>query len=565
MKAQRRQPEQIKAPRALNLMKEYNTQLVAKLEEKNAELQAQTAALCQSVSHKQAILDSALDCIVAMDHEGRIVEFNPAAERTFGFTRAEALGHAMDGLIIPAALRERYRRGLAHYLATGEGPALGKRLELTALRKDGAEFPIELTIARIADTAPPMFTGFVRDITERTRAEGQIRKVQEQLKQTNRDLVRRNEEIQYFYHTLSHELKTPLTSAREFVSIVMDGLAGEVNETQLSYLRIAKESCTQMAVYMNDLLDATRLDTGKLHMELKPVSLLAIIQRAMTIMKPAAAGKNIRLSEEFDTHLPEVMVDESRIAQILTNLLNNALKFTPEGGGIAVKLGQDPKRPERVLISVTDTGCGVPKDQLENIFRRFYQIKQGDCTPEKGVGLGLYLCRELVLLHGGTIDVESELGKGSTFSVVIPKHGIKKGARVLIVDDDEGVRESLRLILEKHGFDVIKVGGGSEALQVMSLKAPDVVVLDLVMDGLDGTGTLEEIRKNWGLVPVIVYTGHPDGDLMRRAMEFSPFTLLAKPCPPKRFVETVRRVCHTNDTRFLKKQASSSPALPQAA
>jgi CheY-like chemotaxis protein/two-component sensor histidine kinase len=307
------------------------------------------------------------------------------------------------------------------------------------------------------------------------------------------------------------------------------------------------------------------LDTGKLHMELKPVSLAAIVQRAMTIMKPAAAGKNISLSEEFDTHLTEVMVDESRIAQILTNLLNNALKFTPEGGDIAVKLGQDPKRSERVLISVTDTGCGIAKDQLENIFHRFYQIKQDDCTPEKGVGLGLYLCRELVLLHGGTISVESELGKGSTFSFVIPKQEARKGACVLIVDDDEGVRESLRLVLEKHNFDVTTVGRGSEALQSMSLKAPDVVVLDLGMDGLDGPDTLEQIRKNWGLIPVIVHTGTPDSDLMQRAMKFSPFTLLAKPCPPKRFVETVRRICHTSDTRFLKKQACGSPALPQAA
>ena len=262
----------------------------------------------------------------------------------------------------------------------------------------------------------------IRDITERKRAEEQMRGIQAQLEQTNRDLMKRSEEIQYFYHTLSHELKTPLTSAREFVSIVIDGLAGELNSTQLNYLRIAKQSCTELAVYINDLLDATRLDTGKLHIELKAVSLAAIIQRAMAIMEPVAAGKKIRLSEELDTHLMDVMVDESRIMQILTNLLNNALKFTSEGGAIIVKLGEDPKNSECVQISVTDTGCGIPKDQIDNLFHRFYQIKKGDATPEKGVGLGLYLCRELVLLHGGNIWVESVLGKGSTFSFTIPKH-----------------------------------------------------------------------------------------------------------------------------------------------
>ena len=208
-----------------------------------------------------------------------------------------------------------------------------------------------------------------------------MRGIQAQLEQTNRDLLKRSEQIQYFYHTLSHELKTPLTSAREFVSIVIDGLAGELNSTQLNYLGIAKDSCTELAVYINDLLDATRLDTGKLHIELKAVSLAAIIQRAMTIMEPAAAGKKIRLSGELDTHLTDVMVDESRIMQILTNLLNNALKFTSEGGEIIVKLGEDPKSSEYVQISVTDTGCGIPKDQIDNLFHRFYQIKRA--TPRR--------------------------------------------------------------------------------------------------------------------------------------------------------------------------------------
>ena len=174
----------------------------------------------------------------------------------------------------------------------------------------------------------------IRDITKRKATEEQMHGMQTRLEQTNRDLMRKSEEIQYFYHTLSHELKTPLTAAREFVSILIDGLAGELNSTQLKYLQIAKKSCTELAVYINDLLDATRLDTGKLHIELKAVSLAAIIQRAIAIMEPVATGKKIRLSEKLDTDLMDVMVDESRIMQILTNLLNNALKFTFEGGEV---------------------------------------------------------------------------------------------------------------------------------------------------------------------------------------------------------------------------------------
>src|SRR6202043_2208910 len=197
---------------------------------------------------------------------------------------------------------------------------------------------------------------------------------------------------------------------------------------QLNYLRIAKKSCTELAVYINDLLDATRLDTGKLHIELKAVSLRAIIHRATAIMEPVAAGKKIRLSEELETDLTDVMVDESRIMQILTNLLNNALKFTFEGGAIIVRLAEESKSSECVQISVTDNGCGIPNHQIHNLFHRFYQSKNGNATPKKGVGLGLYLCRELVLMHGGNIWVESTLGKGSTFSFTIPKQATFNGS-----------------------------------------------------------------------------------------------------------------------------------------
>jgi CheY-like chemotaxis protein len=208
-----------------------------------------------------------------------------------------------------------------------------------------------------------------------------------------------------------------------------------------------------------------------------------------------------------------------------------------------------------------DTGCGIPKDQIDNLFHRFYQIKKGEATPEKGVGLGLYLCREMVLLHGGNIWVESAVEKGSTFSFTIPKQAAIKAAHVLIVDDDREVREALRLTLEDNGFDVATVAGGSEALQQMCQKTPDVVVLDLMMVGLDGPSTLKEIRKNLGPIPVIVHTGYPDSDLMQRALESSPFTLLAKPCPAKRFVETVRRVCKDHERQLKKQMLASSPAL----
>lgn len=255
------------------------------------------------------------------------------------------------------------------------------------------------------------------DVTERQRAEEKMRRIQAEQRRTNRDLLSKNQEIQNFYHTLSHELKTPLTSAREFVAIILDGLAGDTNPTQREYLHIVLESCNQLRVCINDLLDATRLETGKLSIELKPAALDELLERAVTTLQSRAAGKDLALHCDCAPGLPEILIDEHRITQVITNLLNNAVKFTRTGGSITVSAGVVG---DVVEVSVRDTGSGIPADQIEHIFDRLYQVKNGDATTEQGVGLGLYICRELVRLHGGDIRVASAPGRGSTFTFTLP-------------------------------------------------------------------------------------------------------------------------------------------------
>jgi CheY-like chemotaxis protein/two-component sensor histidine kinase len=296
--------------------------------------------------------------------------------------------------------------------------------------------------------------------------------------------------------------------------------------------------------------------------EFQALPLAVLVERVVEMLAPAAAGKGVSLSCDCQPDLPAVPIDKQRILQVLTNLTTNAIKFTPAGGHIRLSLGEAPADPECLQVTVRDTGRGIPKDQLDMIFSRLYQANCNAQSVESrnGLGLGLYICQELVELHGGHIWVESEIEKGSTFSFVLPKQTMTKGAYVLIVDDDYAICETLRLVLEEQHFRVATAERGSEALELMGKKTPDIVVLDLMMAGLDGPGTLKEIRRNWGLVPVLVYTGYPDGDLMRLAMESSPFTFLAKPCPPKQFVETVRRMCHTPETRLVVKNGKGGPA-----
>jgi signal transduction histidine kinase len=365
-------------------------------------------------------------------------------------------------------------------------------------------------------------------------------KAEQALEQSNKDLLRKNQEIQSFYHTVSHELKTPLTSAREFVSIVMDGLAGPLNETQQEYLSIARESCNRLRVSINDLMDATRLETGKLTMEMKPGSLAGLIQQLITVLGPVAVRKQITLTQEVQPDLPDFPFDENRLMQILMNLLNNALKFTPDNGRVTVTAGDAPDHPGHIQVCVKDTGCGLAPTEVERIFERLYQVPNSDGGSQQGIGLGLYISRELVQSHGGKIWVESEFGKGSTFCFVIPKEQPSEGIHVLIVDDDPRLRELISQALEREGFQITTAENGAVALEKMRQELPEVVITDLAMPKMDGAETLRQIRQNWGLLPVIILTAFTDNHNMKRAMAFSPFTLLAKPCPMKQLIQTIR-------------------------
>ena len=395
--------------------------------------------------------------------------------------------------------------------------------------------------------------GIMVNITPRKRAEAARVESQAKLEQSNKDLLRKNEEIQNFYHTLSHELKTPLTSAREFISIVVDGLAGPLNNTELEYLRLAQESCNQLRDCINDLLDATRLETGKLVLKFAPTSLGALLQRVVARMEPMAAGKKITVRQDIAPHLPAVTLDEHRITQVITNLLGNALKYTPAGGRIVVRAFQPWEKPELVQISISDSGCGIPNGEQERIFDRLHQVKAGDATTEEGVGLGLYICRELVHSHGGNIWVESELGKGSTFHFVLPRSQEMVQSDVLVIDDDPDLGEMIGHLLTAERFNVRTASDGVEALAEMRRKTPDIVMLDLAMPNLNGPATLKEIRKAWGQIPVIVHTGFTDGDLMKQALAFSPLTLLSKPCSADQILDTVRKVQRSGDTAIWRR------------
>jgi signal transduction histidine kinase len=259
------------------------------------------------------------------------------------------------------------------------------------------------------------------------------------LQEANRELLRKNQEIQSFYHRLSYKLKSPVTSALGFVSMILEESVGPVSDTQREYLKTIQDCCLHMCECVDDLVDVTDLQAGRLVLSLSPFSIDKFVQRAIDSVSSAAQKKKISLKQVIEPGLPSIYVDERRATQVLSNLLGNSLKFTPEGGKITVSVSDNLLASGSVVVSVRDTGRGIEPDKLPYVFDRLYQAEDSDWMNHQGLGLGLYITRELIRLHGGDISVQSEPGKGSTFSFTLPKHLPQETSRAIV--EEAGVPE----------------------------------------------------------------------------------------------------------------------------
>ncbi len=239
----------------------------------------------------------------------------------------------------------------------------------------------------------------------------------------------RKQQLQFkdeFLSHVSHELRTPLTSIHQFVTILLDGLAGNILDEQRDHLGTILGSVNQLRTMIDDLLEATRAESGKLRVEPRCITIAEVIQQAVSMLGATARERKIKLTTAIDDGIPLLLADPERVLQILLNLIDNALKFTPADGSVTVKASLNSKDPEFVNISVVDTGRGVSSESKHLIFERLYQDPNSSLNSRKGLGLGLYIVQELVRLHGGRIWVESQLGNGSDFSFTLPVFSLSK-------------------------------------------------------------------------------------------------------------------------------------------
>jgi PAS domain S-box-containing protein len=365
------------------------------------------------------LLEAAPDAIVEVAADGQIVLINRIAEEMFGYTRDELLGQSVD-MLVPDAIRHQHDRHRDSYLENPRTRPMGSGLELHARRSDGSLFPVEISLSPIQTDGGIHVTAVIRDVTERRRAEQEVRRLQLQytgeLEVRNRDVERANRLKSEFLASMSHELRTPLHTIIGFAELLREGSEGALNETQSRFLGHIHRDSEHLLELINDILDLSKIEAGQLVLKREVYPLARSIGEALDAVRPGAAAKGIRIEERG---LRDALVDADalRVKEMLYNLLSNAVKFTPEGGQVWIETQEEAGF---IRVTVGDTGIGIPTGEQENIFDKFYQVGNTTRGVREGTGLGLSITKELVQMHGGWMEVESTPGKGSRFTFTLP-------------------------------------------------------------------------------------------------------------------------------------------------
>jgi PAS domain S-box-containing protein len=380
----------------------------ADLVERTKSLEQQAAALTEQA----ALLDLAQDAVIVRDMHGSISFWSRGAEVMFGWRTHEAFGRTTSEL-----LSTEFSEPIENIEATllREGRWEGEAIHQT---RDGTRLIVycRWALQRDPDGAPVRVLTINSDITARKQADSEILLLNER-EQSRKDQLRFKDE---FLSHVSHELRSPLTAIKQFTTILLGGLAGELNKEQHRYEQIVLKNVRQLQSMIDDLLEVTRLEAGKLTLELESVSVSDAVTDALNTLQVTAGAKGVTVSTNVAPHLPHAHADQTRLRQILIILLDNAIKFTPGGGAVNIQAQLLQQDPRFLLVEVSDTGCGISPEITERLFERLYQASESIQASRKGLGLGLYICKELVTRQGGRIWARRRTETGSTFSFTLP-------------------------------------------------------------------------------------------------------------------------------------------------
>ena len=365
----------------------------------------------KSNAYAGAIVETANDAIITIDSKGIVEKINSATEKMFGYSADELIGCNIK-MLMPSHDADHHGSYIANYLQTAEAKIIGIGREVMGKRKNGQEFPLNLSISEIQFGNKRSFAGIVRDITESKNQEQKLFEALSRAEDANRAKTE-------FLSSMSHELRTPLNAIIGFSATINGEVFGPIgNSKYMEYVADINASGTHLLALINEVLDVSAIESGNLELSEEPVSLRLATDTAMRLVRERAEVAKLKLSNTIDKNIPHIIADSLRIQQILLNLLSNAVKFTPKGG--EVDISATLERDGAVTLRVSDTGIGMDVKGLAKAMMKFGQIDSGLARKHEGTGLGLPLTERLVELHDGIFDISSQPGKGTVVSAKFP-------------------------------------------------------------------------------------------------------------------------------------------------
>ncbi len=530
----------------------------AELERTNRGMQQQTAELEGAYRSQHAIVETALDAVISMDADGKIIGWNSQAEATFGWQADQVRGKSFAETIIPSQFRELHRQSLQRYLSTGDGPVLNQRTEGFAIHRDGREFAVELAIAPMRAGGSCGFCAFIRDITLRKQAADDLRAAKEAAEAASNAKSA-------FLANMSHEIRTPLNGILGFTHLLLNDIVGDPEERR-DHLQTIHGCGRHLLGVIDDVLDLSKIESGQMEVERVRCSPHEVIAEAISILRVRAEEQGLILDYFWKGDIPQsIETDPARLRQILMNLVGNAIKFT-EVGSVQVAARLQSGTEPRLVMDVIDTGVGIDAAACERIFEPFVQADSSITRSYGGTGLGLSISRRLARLLDGDLTVSSEPGRGSIFTLSVATGSLVGVAlspgwtsdlvrarpslpaqapavlppcHILLVEDGATNRKLIGLLLQRAGATVHCAENGQVGVEVAASARFDLVLMDMQMPVMDGYSATRELRRLGYRQPIIALTAHAMNGDERTCRAAGCSGYLPKPIDPQRLLGVV--------------------------